>query len=174
MLENYYDCFIEIPQGSSFVKYEFDKVQNRLRVDRFMNVAMYYPCNYGFIPQTLSKDGDPVDVLVITQYPIIAGAVLNIRPVAVLNMEDEAGFDEKIIAVPINKLDPYFNNVKDLADLNPVLLEKIKHFFERYKDLDKNKWVKVLDFHNQQYAVELIEEGFKRYQNEEQKTKIFE
>lgn len=128
----------------------------------FIQVAMFYPCNYGFIPHTLSGDGDPVDVLVLSNYPIIPGAVMKCRPVGVLMMEDESGVDEKIIAVPIDKVDISFSNVKDINDVNNDVKLRIKHFFEHYKDLEKGKWVKILGWEDIKKAKSLIEEGVKR------------
>ena len=127
----------------------------------FIQVAMFYPCNYGFIPHTLSGDGDPVDVLV-SNYPVIPGAVMKCRPVGVLMMEDESGVDEKIIAVPIDKVDISFSNVKDINDVNNDVKLRIKHFFEHYKDLEKGKWVKILGWEDIKKAKSLIEEGVKR------------
>ncbi|MAA74922.1 MAG: inorganic diphosphatase [Salinisphaeraceae bacterium] len=138
------NVIIEIVAGDSAVKYEVDKDTNCLMVDRFMNVAMHYPANYGFVPQTLYDDGDPVDVLVLTPEAIVPGSVIKCRPVAVLGTEDESGLDAKILAVPTDKVSTgYYKNVRDLGDVDERLLNKIKHFFERYKDLEDGKWVKV-------------------------------
>lgn len=156
------NVIIEIPMNISPVKYEFNKEFAAIFVDRFMQVAMTYPCNYGFIPNTLSGDGDPVDVLVITQHAVIPGAVIKARPIGVLMMEDESGMDEKIIAVPVSKLDSTYDNIKDIDDLNQILKERIKHFFEHYKDLEKGKWVKIIGYENANQAQQLIEEGIKR------------
>ena len=134
---------IEIPAFDKPVKYEFDKESSMIIVDRFMSTVMQYPANYGFIPNTLSDDGDPVDVLVITPVPLIHGAVINCRPVGVLKMTDESGYDAKIIAVPTEKLTALYDNVKEIKDLPALLLLQIKHFFEHYKDLEPKKWVKV-------------------------------
>ncbi|XVN42152.1 MAG: inorganic diphosphatase [Candidatus Rickettsia vulgarisii] len=153
---------IEIPMNSDPVKYEMDKESGAIFVDRFMQTAMSYPCNYGFIPHTLSNDGDPVDVLVISHYPVIAGCVIKARPIGVLMMEDESGFDEKIIAVPVSKLDVTFDKVKTLDNLCPMLKERIKHFFEHYKDLEKGKWVKIVGWENEEKAMSLIDEGITR------------
>ena len=160
-----YDCIIEIAKDSYPIKYEFDKDLNQIRVDRVMNVAMNYPANYGFIPKTLSKDGDPLDILLISQFPIIPGAVIKVRSVGVLIMEDEAGQDEKIICVPDYKIDPYFAYVNDIEDLNSTLLQRISHFFESYKHLEKGKWVKIEGFKNKQIAEKLIQEAFDNYKN---------
>jgi len=134
---------IEVPQHGDPIKYELDKESGAVFVDRFMHTAMHYPCNYGFVPNTLSDDGDPVDVLVVSQFPLIPGCVINCRPVGVLQMEDEAGMDAKVLAVPASKLKPVYCNVKGPEDLPAFLIDQIKHFFEHYKDLEKNKWVKV-------------------------------
>lgn len=156
------NVIIEIPMNSDPVKYEFDKESGAVFVDRFMQAAMHYPANYGFIPHTLGGDGDPIDVLVICNYPIVPGAVIKARPIGVLVMEDESGMDEKIIAVPTVKLDPSFENIKDIEDVNPFLKGKITHFFEHYKMLEKNKWVKVKSFENKEKAIGYIKEGIAR------------
>lgn len=143
---NEVNVIIEVPAGSSPVKYEFDKESCAIFVDRFIQTPMFYPANYGFIPHTLAEDGDPLDVMVITRYPLIPGSVITSRPIGVLYMEDESGKDEKIIAVPKVKLDPYYENVNDLKDLPEVSLNQMKHFFERYKDLEAHKWVKISGF----------------------------
>ncbi|PWR22101.1 inorganic diphosphatase [Zavarzinia compransoris] len=135
---------IEIPQGGVPVKYELDKDSGALFVDRFLHTAMYYPGNYGFIPHTKSGDGDPADVIVIGQSPVIAGSVIRVRPIGALLMEDEGGADEKIIAVPVDKLHPFYKDVKSYEDLPTILLEQIAHFFQHYKDLEKGKWVTIV------------------------------
>ncbi len=160
-----FNVIIEIPMNDTPVKYEFDKDAGAIIVDRFMQVAMSYPCNYGFIPHTLSDDGDPADVLVIAQYPIIHGAVITVRPVGVLMMEDESGMDEKILAVPISKLDPTFDHVQDINDVPEMLKQRIKHFFEHYKQLEKNKWVKIVGWENTAKAKAIIEEALVRAGN---------
>ena len=137
------NVIIEVPQHADPVKYELDKASGAFYVDRFMHTAMHYPCNYGFIPNTLSDDGDPVDVMVISKFALITGCVVRCRPVAVLHMEDEAGQDAKVLAVPVSKLKPYYDNVQCVDDLSKFLLDQISHFFEHYKDLEPNKWVKV-------------------------------
>jgi inorganic pyrophosphatase len=134
---------IEIPAQGAPVKYEIDKDSGALVVDRFMSTAMFYPCNYGFIPHTLSDDGDPVDVLVITPTPLQPGSVIRCRPVGMLRMSDEAGFDAKLVAVPFGKLTPLYDDVLDVTDLPELLRAQISHFFEQYKALEKGKWVKV-------------------------------
>ncbi len=134
------NVIIEIPANADPVKYEVDKETGALFVDRFMKTAMFYPCNYGYVPQTLSDDGDPVDVLVITPYPLIHGCVVECRPVGMLKMTDESGEDAKIIAVPHDSM---YDDIKDIGDVSELLLSQISHFFEHYKDLEKNKWVKL-------------------------------
>lgn len=136
-------AIIEIPMGGVPVKYELDKESGAMFVDRFLHTAMFYPGNYGFIPHTLSEDGDPVDVIVIGPHAVVPGAVIRVRPVGALLMEDEAGGDEKILAVPIDKLHPFYTNVRNYTDLPGVLIEQIGHFFQHYKDLEKGKWAKV-------------------------------
>jgi inorganic pyrophosphatase len=143
---------VEIPQGSS-VKYELDKDSGAIFVDRFLYTAMAYPFNYGFIPQTHAKDGDPEDVLVISSLPVNSGSVIPARPIGLLEMEDEAGQDSKIIAVPTGKIDPFFAKVQDISDLDEATKNKIKHFFETYKQLEPGKWVKVKDFLNKEKAL---------------------
>jgi inorganic pyrophosphatase len=134
---------IEIPANSSPVKYEIDKDADALFVDRFMASPMFYPANYGYINNTLADDGDALDVLVITPYPVVPGSVIRCRPVGVLNMTDEAGEDAKLLAVPHEKLTQAYNDVQDISDLPELLLNQIKEFFENYKNLEKGKWVKV-------------------------------
>jgi inorganic pyrophosphatase len=133
------NAFIEIPQGGLPVKYEIDKASGALFVDRFLHTSMIYPSNYGFIPNTLAEDGDPLDILVATPMPVVAGAVIRARPVGVLLMSDEKGFDEKILAVPIDALNPYYADVKTADDLPPLFLRQIAHFFRHYKDLEPGK-----------------------------------
>ena len=134
---------IEVPQHADPIKYELDKDSGAVFVDRFMHTAMHYPCNYGFVPNTLSDDGDPVDVLVVSDFALVPGSVITCRPVAVLQMEDEAGMDAKVLAVPITKLTPVYKDVNGPEDLPKFLLDQIEHFFEHYKDLEAGKWVKV-------------------------------
>lgn len=157
---------IEVPQHADPIKYELDKESGAVFVDRFMHTAMHYPCNYGFVPNTLSDDGDPVDVLVVSQYPLIPGCVIPCRPVGVLQMEDEAGMDAKVLAVPTSKLKPYYCDVKGPEDLPTFLIDQIKHFFEHYKDLEKNKWVKVTGWGDAEAAKQEIMNSIKAYQNE--------
>ena len=137
------NVIIEIPANQNPIKYEVDKKSGAIFVDRFMSTSMHYPCNYGYVPQTLSEDGDPVDVLVITPFPVIPGSVVRCRPIGCLKMSDEAGIDYKILSVPIAKLCSIYDSVKSYEDLPSLLTQQIAHFFEHYKDLEKNKWVKV-------------------------------
>lgn len=134
---------IEIPANHAPIKYEIEKDYDALFVDRFMATPMFYPANYGYIPQTLSEDGDALDVLVVTPYPVAPGSVIRARPVGILNMSDEAGKDAKLIAVPHDKLTALYKNVKEYSDLPELLIKQIEHFFENYKDLEPGKWVKV-------------------------------
>ncbi len=145
-LPNDFNVIIEIPAFSEPVKYEFDKDANMLVVDRFMGTSMQYPANYGFIPHTLSEDGDPVDVLVITPIPLRHGCAIRCRPVGMLKMTDESGVDAKILAVPVSKLTKKYDHVQDIQDVCESLKAQIKHFFENYKALDAGKWVKLDGF----------------------------
>lgn len=157
------NVIIEIPMNSSSpVKYEFDKESGAIFVDRIMQAAMYYPCNYGFVPHTLSGDGDPVDVLVASSTPFIPGSVVKCRPIAVLMMEDESGFDEKILAVPISKVDSSWDHVKSIKDVSDSLKDRIMHFFENYKKLEKGKWVKVVGWEDTAKAKQFIIDGMER------------
>jgi inorganic pyrophosphatase len=140
------NVIIEIPANSSPVKYEFDKDFGMLKVDRFHTTSMVYPCNYGFVPNTMSGDGDPIDVLVVADHALIHGCVINVRPVGVLFSEDESGEDEKIIAVPSAKVDISYAELTNIDQIDPFLREKIKHFFTHYKDLESEKWVKVKEW----------------------------
>ena len=133
-------------------------------VDRFMSTAMHYPCNYGYIPQTLSDDGDPADVLVLAPFPLVTGSVVRCRPIGVLNMDDEAGGDAKILAVPIEKLTKFYNNVSTFRDVQQEMLDKISHFFEHYKDLEQGKWVKVEGWAGKEEARQEIIDSAERYQ----------
>ncbi len=156
---------IEVPQHADPIKYELDKDSGAIFVDRFMHTAMHYPCNYGFVPNTLSEDGDPVDVLVVTSFPLLSGCVIKCRPVGVLEMEDEAGMDAKLLAVPVSKLKPVYDEVSEPADLPEFLLNQIKHFFEHYKDLEPNKWVKVKGWADAAAAKKEIMDSIERYQS---------
>lgn len=137
------NVIIEIPAHADPVKYEVDKDTGAMYVDRFMATCMHYPVNYGYVPQTLSEDGDPVDVLVITPFPLLSGSVIRCRPVGVLNMTDESGKDAKVLAVPVDKLSTIYRDVKEINDVPELTLKQIEHFFEHYKDLEPGKWVKV-------------------------------
>ncbi|RUM30803.1 MAG: inorganic diphosphatase [Aquifex sp.] len=159
---------IEIPQGSA-IKYELDKDSGVIFVDRFLFTAMYYPFNYGFIPQTLADDGDPVDVLVISREPVAPGAVMRCRPIGMLEMRDEEGIDTKLIAVPHEKLDPSYANIKTVDQLPEIIREKIKHFFEHYKELEPGKWVKVENWKGIQDAIEEIKKGIENYKKAQNK-----
>lgn len=159
------NVIIEIPIGGVPVKYELDKESGAMYVDRFLHTAMYYPCNYGFIPHTLSDDGDPTDAAVLGQIPVIPGVVIRSRPVGVLIMEDESGIDEKILCVPVDELHPYYSDVTSIRDLRPVLLDQIAHFFEHYKDLESGKWVKVQRWGEAEEATDLIRQGMGRARN---------
>ena len=156
------NVLIEVPLRSDPIKYEYDKENGFIFVDRYLYTAMFYPCNYGFIPNTLSLDGDPVDVMVIGRMPVVPGAILRARPIGVLMMEDEAGQDEKILAVPIDKITQVHRNVQSYKDVPPIDLARITHFFEHYKDLEPNKWVKVLGWEDADVAQRLILEGIAR------------
>ena len=156
------NVIIEVPVGGEPIKYEMDKEAGTLVVDRFLYTPMRYPGNYGFIPHTLSDDGDPCDVLIINTRAIIPGAVMSVRPVGVLFMEDEAGGDEKILAVPSSKLTQRYGKVKSYSDLPDITLQQIQHFFEHYKDLEPGKWVKLTGWGDAAKAKQLIVEAIER------------
>lgn len=156
---------IEIPQGGLPVKYEMDKESGALFVDRFLHTAMYYPGNYGFVPHTLADDGDPCDVVVINPTPVVPGCVIRARPIGALLMEDEAGRDEKILAVPVDKLNPFYSDIASYRQLPPILIEQIEHFFSRYKDLEKGKMSKVTRWADAGEAAELIAAGIRAHQD---------
>jgi inorganic pyrophosphatase len=156
------NVIIEVAIGGEPIKYEMDKEAGTLVVDRFLYTPMRYPGNYGFVPHTLSDDGDPIDVLVANTRPIIPGAVINVRPVGVLKMKDESGGDEKIIAVPSPKLTQRYMNVHNYTDLPAITLEQIRHFFEHYKDLERGKWVKVETWGDAAEAKALIVDAIER------------
>ena len=156
------NVIIEIPQGGLPVKYEMDKESGALFVDRFLYTPMRYPGNYGFVPHTLSDDGDPIDVLVANTRPIIPGAVINVRPIGVLRMEDDGGGDEKIIAVPAPKLTKRYVHIKTYTDLPEITRQQIEHFFIHYKDLEPGKWVKLLGWGDVDEARRLITEAIER------------
>lgn len=160
--KDFVNAVIEIPYGSS-VKYEVDKDTGTIVVDRVMYSAVYYPANYGFIPQTLADDGDPMDILVLNQYPLQAGSVIKCRLIGVLIMEDESGMDEKLLALPLDKIDPSYSNIKDYSDLSELTLSRIKNFFETYKMLEPKKWVKLKNFEGREKANEILEKSIKNY-----------
>lgn len=157
------NVIIEIPSHSEPVKYEVDKKSGVLFVDRFMATSMYYPCNYGYIPCTLSEDGDPVDVLVIAPFPLLSGSVISCRPVGMLRMTDESGEDAKLLAVPKNKLSTLYSHITSYKDLPKSLLHSIAHFFEHYKDLEEGKWVKVGGWCGVEEAKKEILDSAKRF-----------
>jgi inorganic pyrophosphatase len=163
-IPNDFNVIIEIPAHGEPIKYEVDKESGAMFVDRFMSTAMHYPCNYGYIPHTLSEDGDPVDVLVITPIPLITGVVVRCRPVGMLKMADEAGEDAKLLAVPVDKLTNLYRDIESPRDLPESMLNQISHFFEHYKDLEAGKWVKVQGWVGAEEAKAEILAGVQRYQ----------
>ncbi|HEX7388363.1 MAG TPA: inorganic diphosphatase [Castellaniella sp.] len=158
-----FNVVIEIPMNADPVKYEVDKASGAVFVDRFMMTAMHYPCNYGYIPETLSEDGDPVDVLVLAPFPVVVGSVIRCRALGVMNMEDEAGKDAKLLARPVDKLYPPYRTLQSTDDLPPEDLARIQHFFEHYKDLEKGKWVKVQGWAGLDAAKKEIMDSVARY-----------
>jgi inorganic pyrophosphatase len=163
---NDFNVIIEIPMNADPIKYEVDKESGAIFVDRFMGTAMHYPCNYGYVPNTLSADGDPVDVLVITPFPLFPGVVVRCRPIGVLKMTDEAGEDAKVLAVPVDKVLSIYSHWQKPEDLNELRLRQIQHFFEHYKDLEKGKWVKIEGWHGPEAAKEEILAGVANYQKQ--------
>jgi inorganic pyrophosphatase len=170
-LANDFNVIIEIPMHADPIKYEVDKDTGALFVDRFVSTAMHYPCNYGYIPQTVADDGDPVDVLVLAPFALQPGVVVRCRPIGVLNMTDEAGRDSKLLAVPIEKLTPLYNRVTTVRDLPDLVCQQITHFFSHYKDLEPGKWVKVEAWGSPEDAKRAIVEGVKRYGRKRPKAK---
>jgi inorganic pyrophosphatase len=166
------DCnvVIEIPMQADPIKYEVDKETGAVFVDRFMSTSMHYPCNYGYIPRTLSHDGDPCDVLVLSPMPLITGVVVRCRPIGMLKLDDEAGGDAKILAVPIDKLSSLYRNVQSPRDLPEITTRQIAHFFEHYKDLEPGKWVRVGSWVDAAEAKQEIVDGVARYSAEKAKT----
>lgn len=158
-----FNVVIEIPMNADPVKYEVDKESGAIFVDRFMSTAMHYPTNYGYVPQTLSGDGDPVDVLVVTPFPLPPGVVVPCRAIGILKMQDEAGEDGKVLAVPTNKILSLYSQWEKPEDVNPFLLNSIVHFFEHYKDLEKGKWVKVVGWEGPESARQEIVDGVANY-----------
>ena len=163
-LPNDFNVVIEIPANSAPIKYELDKETGAMFVDRFMGTAMFYPCNYGYVPRTLSEDGDPVDVLVVTPFPLQIGVVVRCRALGMLKMEDESGIDAKLVAVTVEKLCPMYKAIQSTDDLPELLLQQISHFFEHYKDLEKGKWVKVQGWADIDAAKAELVAGAARYQ----------
>jgi inorganic pyrophosphatase len=160
---NDFNVIIEIPMNADPIKYEVDKDSGAIFVDRFMGTAMHYPCNYGYVPKTISDDGDPVDVLVITPFPLIPGVVVRCRPLGMLKMSDEAGGDAKVLAVPVDKVLSIYSHWQKPEDLNELRLQQIQHFFEHYKDLEKGKWVKVEGWVGPEEAKQEILTGIESY-----------
>jgi len=165
---NDFNVVIEIPMNGDPVKYEVDKESGAIFVDRFMGTAMHYPCNYGYVPNTIADDGDPCDVLVITPFPLIPGVVVRCRAIGVLKMTDEAGGDSKVLAVPVEKLLPLYSNIQTVQDVPDLTLRQIQHFFEHYKDLEKGKWVKVEGWEGPDAAKAEIVNGVKAYEGKQQ------
>jgi inorganic pyrophosphatase len=155
-------AIIEIPMGGVPVKYEVDKASGAIFVDRFLHTAMFYPGNYGFIPHTLSEDGDPCDIIVVSQVPVVPGAVIRCRPVGALLMEDESGRDEKVLAVPVDNLHPFYTGVDNYDDLPKLMLDQISHFFQHYKDLEKGKWVTIVRWIGATEAEQVIMDAIER------------
>jgi inorganic pyrophosphatase len=158
-----FNVIIEIPMNADPIKYEVDKESGAIFVDRFMGTAMHYPCNYGYIPHTISDDGDPVDVLVITPFPLLPGVVVRCRAIGVLKMTDEAGGDAKLLAVPVDKILPIYTHWQKPADMNVLRLNQIQHFFEHYKDLEPGKWVKIDGWYGPEEAHKEIMNGVEAY-----------
>jgi len=163
------NVIIEIPLNGEPVKYELDKDTGAMFVDRFLNTAMRYPCNYGYIPRTLAEDGDPVDIIVATPMPLIHGSVMRCRPIGLLDMIDEAGNDGKVMVVPIDSVSKFHSSVNSFEDVQPALLDQITHFFEHYKDLEPNKWVKIEGWRDAQAAKDEINASLERYENSPEK-----
>ena len=160
------NVIVEVPVGGHPIKYEMDKEAGTLVVDRFLYTPMTYPGNYGFVPHTLSEDGDPIDVLIASTRPLVPGCVINVRPIGVLKMEDNSGKDEKIIAVPSPKLTMRYDKVKDYTDLPEITVKQIEHFFEHYKDLEPGQWVKIFGWGDSKEAGALILEAIERAKKE--------
>ncbi|MFT3905657.1 MAG: inorganic diphosphatase [Steroidobacteraceae bacterium] len=158
-----FNVIIEIPMNADPIKYEVDKETGAIFVDRFMGTAMHYPCNYGYVPKTIAGDGDPVDVLVITPFPLMPGVVVRCRSLGILNMQDEKGADAKVLAVPDDRILPIYSHWKSASDINPQRLYQIQHFFEHYKDLEPGKWVKVEGWGDIEAARTEIADGMRNY-----------
>ena len=159
---NAVNVIIEVPVGGEPVKYEFDKKSGAIWVDRILHTSMRYPANYGFIPHTLSPDGDPLDALVVARSPFIPGSVVRVRPIAVLMLEDEAGGDEKVLAVPVDTTFPYYERVEEADDLPQIVKQQIEHFFTHYKDLEPEKWVRVGTWGGREDALKVIADAIER------------
>ena len=168
-LPNDFNVIIEITAHSEPVKYEVDKDSGAIFVDRFMSTSMHYPCNYGYIPHTIAGDGDPVDVLVVSPFPLPPGVVVRCRPIGMLAMTDEAGEDAKLLAVPVDKLSPLYRGVQAARDLPEITLAQIAHFFEHYKDLERGKWVKVIGWVGPEEAKKEILAGIASYKKAKRK-----
>lgn len=168
-LPNDFNVIIEIPMHADPVKYEVDKASGAIFVDRFMSTAMHYPCNYGYIPHTISDDGDPVDVLVLAQFALPPGVVVRCRPIGMLEMEDEAGGDAKLLAVPVDKLTTMYRHIVSTSDLQPIILDQISHFFGHYKDLEPGKFVKLKGWLGVEEAKREIMSGVKRFNDAKEK-----
>ncbi len=166
-------ALIEIPVGGTPVKYELDKRSGAMFVDRFLHTAMFYPGNYGFIPQTLSEDGDPIDVLVIAPVAVASGAIIRCRPVGALLMEDNSGLDEKLIAVPVDDLHPFYSGIMEYTDLPEIMRDQIAHFFNHYKDLERGKWTKIGEWVNSKKSQDLIMASIARHDAKAKETKPF-
>ncbi|GAA4773931.1 inorganic diphosphatase [Stakelama sediminis] len=161
------NVIIEVPIGGEPVKYEFDKKSGALFVDRILHTPMRYPANYGFVPHTLSPDGDPIDALVVARSPFIAGSVVRARPIAVLNLEDEHGGDEKLVCVPVDSTFPYYTKVEEMDDLPDIVFKQIEHFFTHYKDLEKEKWVRIGTWGGAEDARRILLEAIERAKDAE-------
>jgi len=168
-LPNDFNVVIEIPMHAEPIKYEVDKESGAIFVDRFMSTAMHYPCNYGYIPHTIAGDGDPVDVLVMSQFALPPGVVVRCRPIGMLKMTDEAGDDAKLLAVPVDKLTPMYHSIESPRDFPPIVLDQIAHFFQHYKDLEPGKFVKISGWVSVEEAKCEIMDGVKRYNDAKDK-----
>ena len=169
---NDFNVIIEIPMHAPPIKYEVNKETGAMYVDRFMSTAMHYPCNYGYIPHTLAGDGDPVDVLVLSPVPLITGVVVRCRPIGMLKMEDDAGDDTKLLAVPVDKLTPLYRAIQTTRDLPDATTSQITHFFQHYKDLEPGKWVKIIGWMGPEEAKQEIIAGVKRYKSARKKPRF--
>lgn len=160
-----FDVLIEIPMNADPIKYEVDEELGAMRVDRIMLTPMFYPYNYGFIPNTLSEDGDPLDVLVKTPYPIQSGSVIKVRTIGILEMEDESGIDAKLIGVPVDKIYPSYSSIETIDDLDELDRAQLMHFFENYKDLEEGKWVKITGWNTAEVADKEVQSSIERFNN---------